>query len=105
MPEPSPLRSTRPATPSPAAIRLALAALAALAACTDPKPSPADSASGADVTTSVDAADVSAVDTDSADTIPWQPSCPGGIGCACTTPTDCDAPLCLETPGGPRCSA
>ena len=82
-------------SPCPIIWRATLLAAALLAAC-GPEAKPADDA--AQPTDSADGAT-------SQDTAAWQPSCPGGIGCPCSNPADCDAKLCLETPAGMRCSA
>ena len=77
------------------------------AACSDkskasqPDAASADQAAVADIDAAVT---TDTITTDTADAS-WQPQCPGGIGCACVDATDCDAPLCLETADGKRCSA
>jgi hypothetical protein len=77
-------------------------ALATAPACSDDAAPPAaDALAGADA----GAAPAADAFTDAAADASRQPQCPGGIGCPCATPEDCDAPFCVETPAGWRCSA
>ena len=97
----------RPSTPR---LRLvgALAVAALVGACSErPSKAPADASSDADANADAEADAGAAPDIgggDGSDDAGWQPTCPGGIGCACDDPTDCDASLCLETAAGLRCS-
>ncbi|MCB9739753.1 MAG: DUF1566 domain-containing protein [Deltaproteobacteria bacterium] len=81
---------------------VALVCVVLLGACDPEAPGKSgDAGSGADASATLD---TNSVDTGGDPGDSGSGPKPGGIDWPCTTPNDCDEPLCLATPEGKRCS-
>ena len=90
----------------------ALTCLALASACSNDVPVELEDA-GAGVDDSaaanetLQASDLGGVDPDATDitvALDGTGNCPGGVGCPCVDPKDCDNFVCLESADGPRCA-
>ncbi len=83
-----------------------IASTFSIAGCGEAKSPASDTAAHADGASDAATGDANIVATDTlAPDTTSGPTCPGGVGCPCDTPTDCNSPLCLPTPDGKQCSA